>query len=148
MKHTVLFLLSIIMLGGCASASHRNLTNPQPPRPRNHPVEVYVQPDAKVVGWLDWSNLEEELGSYTKGKPQAATIQTGEILSTGAWAASWGTIVENAKAAAREQGGDVILIYAVGTVYDQNTQRKSQKALQAYVLRYTEAAASQPIQPK
>jgi hypothetical protein len=80
-----------------------------PPKPKDHIIDVYLVQDAPV-------QVHKQLAN---SKPMSAipgyALEIGRVDSIGAPAASWGSVVNDAKKKARQLGGDGLVIKGWGS---------------------------------
>ena len=104
-----LFLLTVL-LSACVSTVAMHVGDKTfPPRPDDHPIDVYLAVDAPVT-------VHKSI-AFAKSFAQAPKnlVLVGRIDSSGAPLASWSSVVKSAQAKARQLGGDAILVSGWGS---------------------------------
>lgn len=127
-------LLTIMWLTSCVSSQYMALGSvTYPPRPRDYVIEVFLPVEAPV-------NVHQ---SVANSRPLAElprhAIQVGRIDTSGAPAASWLAVINDAKKKARQLGGDGIEIKQWGHVLtgvDGYGQAYHGKSLSMIVVKY------------
>lgn len=97
------------VFSGCVSSSFMHVGNTYPPRPDDFLIAIYVPLEAPVDVQTSLSNALP-----LSSMPSDAEI-VGRIDSRGAPAASWASVIEDAKGKARQLGGNAIVITRWGT---------------------------------
>lgn len=124
----------VVASGGCVSSDSMALGDrTYAPRPKKHIIDVYLDEAAPV-------QVHKQL---THSKPLAAVpsgaTSIGRVDSAGAPAASWGSVVNDAKKRARSLGGDALVIKGWGSPLvhvGAYGQTQHGKAISMTVLRY------------
>jgi len=105
-----LMLLCHVFLVGCVSSNFMPVGGKTyPPRPDEYIIDVFVSVDAPVIIQQSLTNAKP-----TSIAPKDAQV-IGRIDTSGAPAASYASMVEDAKKKARQLGGDAIVIGQWGT---------------------------------
>jgi hypothetical protein len=106
---TVLVALTLCLVG-CVTSNYMPIgEKTYPPRPDDYVIDVYVPVQAPVIVQQSIANAKpaNSLPSFAQ--------QIGRIDTTGAPAANWGSMIEDAKKKARSLGGDAVVIGQWGT---------------------------------
>ncbi len=127
-------LTSLVLLGGCVSSEYMAVGEKTfAPRPREYIIDVYLTTDAPVNVHKAVANAK----SLDALPPRAITV--GRVDTSGAPAASWASVINNAKKKARELGGDALVIKEWGhTMVGMDSYGRSYygKNLSMTVVRY------------
>ena len=134
MKYSLGISLLLCLMGGCVSSEMIPIgATTYPPRPDNYLIEVYATTDAPV-------EVLQEIGSI---KPLASVpynaAEIGRVDTHGAPAASWSSVLDDAKEKARTLGGDGIEIKSWNSPLvhvDQYGDTMYAKELSMTVIRY------------
>jgi hypothetical protein len=137
MRHLLLVIVGACVLasGGCVSSDSMAVGNrTYPPRPRKYIIDVYLDQAAPVQVHKQLANAKP----LSAVPPAASTI--GRVDTAGAPAASWGSVVNDAKKRARTLGGDGLVINGWGspvTAVDAYGQAYYGKHISMTVIRYS-----------
>ncbi len=132
----VLPLILILSLAGhgCVSSDFMPIGGHTfPPRPKDHIIDVYLAQEAPVQVHKQLANSKP-----LSAVPRTA-IEIGRVDTVGAPAASWGSVVSDAKKKARTLGGDGLVIKGWGshlTGVDGYGQAYHGKNISMTVVRY------------
>ena len=133
MLPVLLTMAALSLLAGCVTSQSIALgSTTYPPRPKDHVIDVYVGTDAPV----------NVLKSIVNPKPissvPSGAKEIGRVDTQGVPAATWGSVIADAKIRARSLGGDGIVIGQWGNPANIDAYGNVQygKALSMSVIRY------------
>lgn len=114
MTRTTHLLLScactLLFAQGCVSSDFMPIGGQTfPPRPNDHIIDVYLAQEAPVQVY------KQLAGAKALSAVPSTAMEIGRVDTVGAPAASWGSVVNDAKKKARRLGGDGLVIKGWGS---------------------------------
>lgn len=133
MLPALLTMAALSLLAGCVTSQSIALgPTTYPPRPKDHVIDVYVDTDAPVNILMSIAN-PKPISSIPGGAQEIGRVDT-----QGVPAATWDSVIADAKIRARSLGGDGIVIGQWGSPANIDAHGNVQygKELSMTVIRY------------